>query len=482
MKNIVISQFLTLGLVLSTSQAFAQTQIPVRPDDIRDGVAQVIDPKLIEDLSQWAKTSKATLEAGQKKIANLQRADRLLAYQRLINEVVRTSDDLNTELLMRSVLRRARNIAAIIDQGTQNPNGDTFKLRLYRTSVEWAIKLYQADTDFLNGLKANPTKVKLGDMDFFSLGLDHAKLILDLVWLSPDLNTEARILRESLGYFFNDLNRDLTARRNPDVAQTLFKIAEFVKENDLENPDQQVDRTQTRKTKVFFAEIIKDLGAVTQVTRDSQPTTKISPMIEAGSHHTCALSDQGQVQCWGSDSDKQVSGHKNLNLGKTVQIAANLFHTCALSDQGQVQCWGYDFHSQTSGHKHLNLDKAVQIAAGQQHTCALSGQGQVQCWGYDGYKQASGHKNLNLGKTVQIAAGAFHTCAISDQGQVHCWGSDDSNEVSGHKKLNLGKTVQITASGAHTCALSDQGQVQCWGEDKYGQVSGHNNLNLKQSR
>ena len=83
--------------------------------------------------------------------------------------------------------------------------------------------------------------------------------------------------------------------------------------------------------------------------------------IAAGKSHTCARLDSGQIKCWGKNDlgqlgqgdtynrgDGEVNGKMGDALpvvellpGRTaVQVACGGSTSCAVLDNGQVVCWG----------------------------------------------------------------------------------------------------------------------------------------------
>lgn len=72
--------------------------------------------------------------------------------------------------------------------------------------------------------------------------------------------------------------------------------------------------------------------------------------ITAGFIHTCALTDTGGVRCWGANWDGQLGDGtmtdrpvpvEVVELASGVEaITAGEIHTCALTTQGGVRCWG----------------------------------------------------------------------------------------------------------------------------------------------
>lgn len=75
--------------------------------------------------------------------------------------------------------------------------------------------------------------------------------------------------------------------------------------------------------------------------------------ISAGGDHTCTLLEGGALRCWGTNSDGQLGYPGSLrgrptpaelgdvDLGaKVVQVSAGFRHTCAVTDEGSLFCWG----------------------------------------------------------------------------------------------------------------------------------------------
>src|SRR5512138_3702881 len=73
--------------------------------------------------------------------------------------------------------------------------------------------------------------------------------------------------------------------------------------------------------------------------------------LAAGQHHTCAILDDGTVQCWGRNNHGQLGDGTIVNritpvavsgLGTAVSIAAGSDHTCAILSAGTASCWGFN--------------------------------------------------------------------------------------------------------------------------------------------
>jgi alpha-tubulin suppressor-like RCC1 family protein len=251
-----------------------------------------------------------------------------------------------------------------------------------------------------------------------------------------------------------------------------------------------------------------------------------SPFVQlaAGDHHTCMLTQNGAVKCWG-DSPEGALGYGystktggwlgNVPMGGAAHaLVAGAEHTCAIVDSGAIRCWGEATSLGYGGGDNIGDDEqpselgaislgdaVVQLAAGDRHTCALTAAGAVRCWGLGedgalGYGSTQNIQNaaaagiVNLGGlAVQIAAGQSHTCALLLDGTARCWGEgsagalgygntddvgdNESPAVAGAIQLSEVAT-QLVAGGAFTCALLASGTVQCWGEGLDGRLGyGH---------
>ncbi|MFL2985198.1 MAG: putative Ig domain-containing protein [Candidatus Poseidoniaceae archaeon] len=103
-------------------------------------------------------------------------------------------------------------------------------------------------------------------------------------------------------------------------------------------------------------------------TSGSFATGRYAVAIDAGYDHTCAILDNGQLTCWGSDSDGQLgngattgtksslqSSTVSLGTGRTaISISAGGTHTCAQLDNNELMCWGNRADGQVGDNGNFN--------------------------------------------------------------------------------------------------------------------------------
>ncbi|MCA9606024.1 MAG: hypothetical protein KC619_10540 [Myxococcales bacterium] len=119
--------------------------------------------------------------------------------------------------------------------------------------------------------------------------------------------------------------------------------------------------------------------------------------VTTGSAHSCAIV-MGQIQCWGMQRYDDEFGPELRNYPLPVDVTARSLaggwqHTCALTDDDRVFCWGTNDAGQlgdsTFDERRAPVEVAWEgtapriraIAAGSRHTCALAMDDAVYCWG-----------------------------------------------------------------------------------------------------
>ena len=261
------------------------------------------------------------------------------------------------------------------------------------------------------------------------------------------------------------------------------------------------------------------------------PESVVVTGISAGSYHTCAVTADGGVWCWGSNGVGQVGNGTQVGpvlepekvtalVGYNVTgITAGYAHTCAMTADGGVWCWGHNDYGQVGNRTQIGpvlvpskvtaLDvpqlevaadaalkdgyNVTEIAAGGYHTCAVTADGGVWCWGANWGGQVGNGTQVGPvlepekvteldGYNVTGISADPHTCAVTADGGVWCWGDNGSGQIGDGTQvgpvldpekvtaLDGYNVTEIAAGGGHTCAVTADGGVWCWGNNNKGQI------------
>ena len=273
-------------------------------------------------------------------------------------------------------------------------------------------------------------------------------------------------------------------------------------------------------------------------------TGRTATMIAVGASHSCALLDNATLKCWGRNSfgqlgynDTTTRGDNTNEMGDSLPaisfatgrtptaVVAGAQHTCALLDNAQMVCWGSNDYGQlgqgsmtaignraaatVANTPTINVGtgrSVVAMSAGDLHTCALLDDARVKCWGSAGngrlgtgdtddrgddpHEMGDALVAIDLGTglgATAVSAGGSHTCVLLSNTHVKCFGNGadgrlgygNQNNVADLPNqmgdalatVNLGtarSVFTVSAGGAHTCAMLDNAEVKCWGNGGSG--------------
>ncbi|MDP7112230.1 MAG: hypothetical protein QGH45_09710, partial [Myxococcota bacterium] len=220
--------------------------------------------------------------------------------------------------------------------------------------------------------------------------------------------------------------------------------------------------------------------------------------LSAGGDHACAILGNGSVNCWGSNSDGQLSVD-------TQSHGADWSFACAEASAYEN---GSNYTILVYGNESGDLLGACSNSANPYGNgtsppteyANLTDAGDVDVYCYldapltsdeDG---STGTNTVTMGANVSVNGTAlftWDTCSTSANEtspellqQLEAWGHGGSNgtnqssspthvelparHLGGHHYENSARDV--SAGGEHTCAILHNGSVGCWGSNAYGQL------------
>lgn len=250
------------------------------------------------------------------------------------------------------------------------------------------------------------------------------------------------------------------------------------------------------------------------ITDNTQTVTIKPALLSSGILHTCMVTAEGGLKCWGNNDSGQLGNGTFYNgvrmedavaingLNDVVAVSAGGNHSCAITASGALKCWGDNASGQLGngvGEYGLNSNLPVDVVGlgsgvvavslGRSHSCAITTLGAVKCWGSNGSGQLGNGTNTNSNIPVDvvglsgaqlISAGNGHTCAAITGAGVLCWGDNDEGALG--NSTTIASNLPVAVSGltepvislatgyAHSCAVTDAGLVKCWGYNIQGQL------------
>ena len=160
--------------------------------------------------------------------------------------------------------------------------------------------------------------------------------------------------------------------------------------------------------------------------------------VDSGSNHACAVTEDGDVLCWGSNKYGQATPPAE----KFASVSAGAIYTCGLKDDGDVLCWGHD----TGGRPATSPEGKFVSVSANRRICGVTVDDELLCWG-------SAEPRAEEGAFVSVSVGGDDLCAITVQGSAVCWGDDDYGENGEF----TGKFTSVSTGGEwHACAVAEK--------------------------
>ena len=249
-----------------------------------------------------------------------------------------------------------------------------------------------------------------------------------------------------------------------------------------------------------------------RTTPTSLPLTSKAVQITAAKYNTCALLDNGNIEClgrgcWEQPNHRCITTPQDLG-GNPRMIAAATAAVCAVTNGGTIKCWnlgdpnvdginvnsrgilGTGSSSSDAVYTPTATDqffRAEIIHGGDQKFCATARTGALMCWGDRYGLGRDSIQNALSPAIISPATDGFIRsfslsknggCALKEGGSVWCWTHESNSygqagigsatsyvfkEPTKASKLSNTDVVSVHRAAYTTCARLRTGEVKCWG-------------------
>ena len=236
-----------------------------------------------------------------------------------------------------------------------------------------------------------------------------------------------------------------------------------------------------------------------------RPSEAYRATLTSGLEHLCAIREEHLLYCWGSNGSGQLGlGMESPSFStpaevlgdhRWVHVSAGRDHTCGITENGELYCWGDNSAGQlgdgtTSSQSEPTLIAEgigwTSVTAGSSMTCGVTEAAALYCWGSDdlgrlGTGTWNGPNQLTpvqvgvLGtRWLTVFLALYHGCGLQEDGSLWCWaGNGYGEQGTGEPTTWIPTRVEATTecwrdgslSFSGTFALDEHMELHGFGQD-----------------
>jgi alpha-tubulin suppressor-like RCC1 family protein len=218
--------------------------------------------------------------------------------------------------------------------------------------------------------------------------------------------------------------------------------------------------------------------------------------------YTCGITTTGAAYCWGGNDGTGALGNGTTTSSTTpvavsggltfAAVSAGSSHTCGLTRNGAIYCWGYNGDGELGNGTTTNSTTPVPVSGaliftavivGVRYSCGLTPDGFIYCWGDNTDGQLGNGTTTGSTSPVSVSGSltfttvstaGVSTCGVTPNGAAYCWGR---SPLGNGTSTNMPTTTPVAVSGgltfamvSGTCGVTLSRAGYCWGNNQEGQL------------
>ncbi len=182
--------------------------------------------------------------------------------------------------------------------------------------------------------------------------------------------------------------------------------------------------------------------------------------------NSAAITEEGDLYCWGLNKDGQIGDGKEISSNPFIQKNQNVplkvlsnvkevsiggmgtgvdIHSAAVTEEGDLYCWGANENGQAGNEKNMDQStpekimsnvKSVSLGKYNYNGMAITEEDDLYCWGYNENGQVGNGTKTRQNTPVKILSNTksafsygYNSTALTKDGELYCWGYNRQGQV-----------------------------------------------------